>query len=267
MITVCMTTYKGERFRDEQIASIQQNIAPADQFIISEDGDDIAFLDALSKDGSDKSDRNTGNDGDKIQTRNVLPLKGPGCGAVANFEYALRHAKGDIIFLSDQDDIWTENKVEKVLKAFEENPKCMLVVHDADIIDEKGDCIGESFYAFRNSDPGILKNIWKNSYIGCCMAFRKELLEYALPFPTKGTLHDQWLGILAEQMGEVVFLEDKLLHYRRHEENVSGMQHLPIMTMLYNRLSLCWNLMLRKCRGTKKYQAYTVEEIRKRWEK
>ena len=247
MISVCMTTYKGEKYREEQLSSIQNNISIEDEVIVSEDGDDIRFLEALKK-----------------RSTQYKPLHGPGCGAVANFEYALSHASGEIIFLSDQDDVWTENKVRKVLKAFE-NPECIMVVHDADLIDGKNEKIGESFYAIRNSGPGILKNIWKNSYIGCCMAFRRELLEYALPFPTSGTLHDQWLGLLAEQAGEVVFLEDKLLHYRRHEENVSGMQHLPVTKMLYNRISLCWNLLKRKLRGPKKYVGYTVEEVRKRW--
>lgn len=247
MISVCMTTYKGEKYRGEQIASILKNISDKDQFIISEDGDDEGFLHELKQKGGC-----------------FVPLQGPKCGAVANFEYALSHATEPIIFLSDQDDVWTEDKVDKVLKAFE-NPECMMVVHDADLMDGEGNLIGDSFYAIRNSKSGILKNIWKNSYIGCCMAFRKELLNVALPFPTSGTLHDQWLGLLAEQMGTVVFLEDKLLHYRRHEENVSGMQHLPVTTMLYNRISLCWNLFKRKLRGPKEYKAYTLEEVKARW--
>lgn len=246
MISVCVTTYKGEKYREEQLSSIQMNIKTTDEILVSEDGEDINFLNELKKNSL------------------FVPLKGPGCGAVANFEYVLSHAKGDIIFLSDQDDVWTEDKIEKVLKAFE-NPNCIMVVHDADLIDGDGKKIEDSFYAFRNSKPGMLKNIWKNSYIGCCMAFRRELLEYALPFPTSGTLHDQWLGLLAEQMGDVVFLKDKLLHYRRHEENVSGMKHLPVVTMLYNRISLCWNLVKRRIRGAKKYQAYTLEEVKARW--
>lgn len=249
MISVCMTTYKGEKYREEQISSILKNISTEDEMLVSEDGNDIIFLEDLKKRGS-----------------YFKPLKGPGCGAVANFEYVLSQATEPIIFLSDQDDVWTENKVKRVMQEFE-NPDCIMVVHDADLIDGEGKRIGDSFYVIRNSRSGILKNIWKNSYIGCCMAFRRELLEYALPFPTSGTLHDQWLGLLAEQTGKVVFIEDKLLHYRRHEENVSGMQHLPVVTMLINRISLCWNLLKRKIRGSKPYIAYTVEEVKARWKR
>lgn len=247
MISVCMTTYKGEKYREAQIESILRNLSKGDELIVSEDGDDMDFLEELKKRDS-----------------RIVPLKGPGRGAVANFEYALSHAKGDIIFLSDQDDLWTGDKVEKVLLEFEDK-EVTLVIHDADLIDGEGKEIADSFFAFRNSKSGFLKNLWKNSYIGCCMAFRRELLEYALPFPTGGTLHDQWLGMLSEQMGRVTFLEEKLVHYRRHEENVSGMQHLPVMTMLYNRVSLCWNLLCRKIRGAKSYKAYAVDEVKERW--
>ena len=232
MISVCMTTYKGEKYREVQITSILENISENDELIISEDGqgeEAEAFLEDLNKRGAP-----------------IVPIKGPGKGVVANFEYALRYAKGDIIFLADQDDIWTTDKVEKVMKAFQ-NPECMLVIHDADIINEKDEQIAESFFAFRNSRPGLLKNIWKNSYIGCCMAFRRELLDEALPFPQKGTLHDQWLGLMAEKKGKVIFLSDKLVHYRRHSENVSGMQHLPVGQMLSNRLHLVISLTKRKC--------------------
>lgn len=249
MISVCMTTYKGEKYREEQIESIVACISEQDEFIVSEDGKDEMFLADL-----------------KQRAGCFVPLQGPACGAVANFEYALSHVSGDIVFLSDQDDIWSADKVKKTLKEFD-NPACIMVIHDADLIDGVGNQIGDSFYAIRNSKAGMLKNIWKNSYIGCCMAFRRELLEYALPFPTSGTLHDQWLGLLAEQMGDVVFLQDKLIHYRRHEENVSGMQHLPVVTMLYNRMSLCWNLVKRKIRGPKEYQAYTLEEVKARWKR
>lgn len=250
MVTVCMTTYKGEKYREEQLSSIEKNIMIGDEVIVSEDGNDKAFLESLKKRGEQ-----------------FKPLEGPGCGAAANFEYALSHAAGDIIFLADQDDIWTEDKVSQVMKIFNAYPMCMMVVHDADLIDGDGKPIGDSFFEIRDSKSGIVKNIMKNSYIGCCMAFRRELLNYALPFPTSGTLHDQWLGLIAEQVGPVVFVSDKFVHYRRHDDNVSGMQHLPVMKMVSNRVSLCWNLLKRKLRGPQKYQAYTLEEVRARWKR
>jgi len=64
-----------------------------------------------------------------------------------------------------------------------------------------------------------LKNIYKNSYIGCCMGFRKSILAEALPFPRKIPMHDMWLGIVAELCGNVIFIDEKLIRYRWHENN------------------------------------------------
>lgn len=71
----------------------------------------------------------------------------------------------------------------------------------------------------------------KNSYIGCCMAVRKEILKKVLPIPEKVWIHDQWIGLLAEQLGTVIFLEEPLLLYRRHGENVTELTHGTISSM------------------------------------
>ena len=112
-------------------------------------------------------------------------VKGPGKGVVRNFENAIRHCNGDIIYLSDQDDIWKPDKVEKVNYAFS-NPEVKAVLHDAEIVDENGVATGAaSLFSIRGSRAGILKNLLKNSYVGCCMAFRKELIPIICPIPNE----------------------------------------------------------------------------------
>ena len=231
MVTVCVASYNGEKYIEEQIKSILQNLSDDDEVIISDDG---------SKDETRKILEDiSANDG------RIKIIDGPQKGLIKNFENAMRHANGDVIFLSDQDDIWTADKVEKVLKCFEDE-ECMLVLHNASVIDENENIILESFFEHRGSRAGVIKNIIKNSYIGCCMAIRKELLQYILPLPEKKCgLHDQWIGVIAELRGNVVFLEDKLLYYRRHGDNMSGMTHLPIDQMVANRFGFIVNLLKR----------------------
>ena len=117
-----------------------------------------------------------------------------------------------------------------------------MVVHDARLIDESGKEIMSSFYSLRDSKSGIVKNLYKNSYIGCCMAFKKDLIEFAMPFPSKIPMHDWWLGIISEVYSKSIFVEDKLIGYRRHGSNVTGLNHLPVTTMLKNRISLFFEL-------------------------
>ena len=223
MISVCMASYNGEQYIRKQVESILANITSADELIISDDGSTDNTLEILKW--------------YSVQNTNIKILNGPKLGVVKNFENAIKNAKGNIIFLADQDDVWEKNKVEVIINHFEQND-CWMVVHDARLIDESGKEIMSSFYSLRNSKSGLVKNFYKNSYIGCCMAFKKDLIEFALPFPSKIPMHDWWLGMISEVYSKSIFIEDKLIGYRRHSSNVTGINHLPVTTMLKNRIFL-----------------------------
>ena len=161
-------------------------------------------------------------------------IKGPGKGVVKNFENAFKHCRGEIIFLSDQDDVWKKNKMREIERVFED-PKVMAVVHDAQIVDEKLSSLDQTTFEWRNSGTGFWKNMKKNSYIGCCMAVRRSAMKRILPIPDDIWIHDQWIGLLSEQLGEVVFLEEPLIYYRRHGGNVTELTHGSITSMIKKR--------------------------------
>ena len=129
-----------------------------------------------------------------------------------------------------------ENKVSEVLKAFEKE-KCDLIVHDAVVFNsDDGAVIYPSFFRWRGSRAGKWKNIWKNSYIGCCMAFKSGMRKYILPIPDNIEMHDQWIGIICEKYGKSCFLDEKLIKYRRHGGNQTGMRRHGVLDMLRNRM-------------------------------
>lgn len=229
-ISVAMATFNGEKYLKEQICSILSQLHNNDEIIISDDGSKDKTLDIIKS----------------FSDNRIKIYSGPQKGLKQNFANAILNCKGKYIFLADQDDIWLENKVEKVLKTFEEK-KCMCVIHDAVVFDsETNNVLYESFYLFRKSKKGIIKNIWKNSYIGCCMCFDAEMKRYILPIPNSIEMHDQWIGILAEKYGKSEFIEDKLLKYRRHSNNVSEMKHYPLIKMIKNRMIFIKEF-LRRC--------------------
>jgi len=93
---------------------------------------------------------------------------------------------------------------------------------DCSIIDQDNKIIAKSFFDKTIVLPrGLLQNIVKPLYHGCCIAFRREVLNVALPFPNRMILHDSWIGILAEKLGQVKFIDDQLVLYRRHSSNSS----------------------------------------------
>ena len=239
-ISVAMAYYNGGTYIKEQMESILSQIGEKDEVIISVDGAGDGSKPLLFKMA----------DADK----RIRVIKGPGKGVVRNFENAIRHCGGEIIYLSDQDDIWKPDKVDKVNAAFADS-RVMAVLHDAEIVDENGIPTGaESLFAVRGSRTGIVKNLIKNSYVGCCMAFRKELVPVICPIPKEMYMHDYWIGTAAEYMGEVRLLEEPLIGYRRHSSNVTQMTHGSLGFMIKKRLDIlrCLGLLKRRVKETKK---------------
>lgn len=230
MISVCMTSYNGKRYIQKQIETIMVNLSSDDELIISDDGSTDGTIEIIHS-YMEKDKR-------------IRLLEGPKKGVIANFEHAIQAAKGDYLYLADQDDLWEPNKVAMVQKCFDTHP-CMVVVHDADIINEHDTVKEHSFYARRNSGPGACKNIIKNSYIGCCMAFRREALQFILPIPKNIEMHDQWIGVIGDLTGGSYFTKQILFHYRRHGSNVSAFEHYPIPKMIRNRFVLVVELVKR----------------------
>lgn len=227
MISVCVATYNGEKYIEEQLDSILNNICSDDEIVVSDDGSNDNTLNILNE--------------YRCKYPNIKIINGPKKGVVQNFQNAIYYAKGDFIFLSDQDDIWENNKVICVMD-YLTTKGYSLIVHDASLIDGEGEKIEDSFFAIRKSKSGLIKNFIKNSYIGCCMAFTSEMKKYILPIPSNIEMHDWWIGLVSEIYGKTFFLEDKLIRYRRHGKNVSQMYHYPIYKMILNRIVLLIHL-------------------------
>ena len=204
MTSVCIATYNGERYIKEQIVSILRQLDADDELIISDDGskdETISILNSFD-DKRIKIHHNT----DKH-------------GVVPNFENALRHASGDVIFLADQDDVWKPNKVLQVMSAMR---NCDFVVHNAEMVDGNLQSQGIDFFTLRHTCYGYVPNLWKMRYLGCSMAFRRETLKYILPFP-KGILwHDMWAAAILHLKFRGKLINEPLIMYRRHGDNASS---------------------------------------------
>jgi len=100
----------------------------------------------------------------------------------------------------------------------------------------------ESFYKLMNSGPGFLKNLYKNTYLGCCMAFNRKILEKSLPFPVGIPMHDIWLGMIAELFGTAYFCKEKLVRHRRHASNASTTSKKSRYS-LYDKLKFRYKLL------------------------
>lgn len=228
-VSVAIAAYNGAAYIAQQLDSILTNLSELDEIIVSDDGS----TDATRKIVSEYEQKDS----------RVHLVEGPREGIIANFEHAMQMCKGTYIFLSDQDDVWESNKVEKVLEILEQRD-VFLVIHDAKVCnDNLEEVVMPSFFSYRGSGAGAWKNYVKNTYMGCCMAFKKEVRDKVLPIPKDIQMHDQWIGILSDYyFGKSVFLQKPLLLYRRHAQNASDFSHNSIGVMLKNRIRLARRL-------------------------
>ena len=233
MITVCIATYNGSRYIRQQLLSILPQLAETDEIVVSDDGstDDTSEIVRSIGDKRIRIVDNRKGEGGKHYHKEE---DGKHChkeeggkntlsnSLTRNFENALRHAKGDYIFLSDQDDVWMENKVAVCMEVLRSH-HC--VVSDAIVTDKDLNTTNDSFYKMIKMKPGRLYNLlWHNGYTGCCMAFRRKILRKALPFPPHHKLctHDNWIALVGLAFHKTVFLDDKLIRYRRYGSNTSA---------------------------------------------
>lgn len=231
MISVCMTSYNGEKYIKEQIDSIISQLSPDDELIISDDG---------SRDNTCNIILAYNDSRIKLLHNQVFH------GLIGNFENALKAAKGNVIFLSDQDDIWKPNKVQIAMKALEGYD---MLLHDAEIVNGRGEATGVNYYSCLHSHTGFWANFWKTRFLGCCMVFRREILKEALPFPKNLVGHDFWISSIALLRYKVVYIPDILLSYRRHGDNLSPSSEKSANSLFYKivtkRATMFWSLVRR----------------------
>ena len=225
MISVCMATYNGAKYLREQVDSILLQLKEDDELIVSDDGSKDATIEILK----------SYND-----SRIKIFYNRQNHGVNGNFENALIHAKGDYIFLSDQDDVWHQNKVKICVDALKEND---CIIHDCQITDGSLNILSESLLKELGARNGIITNILKNGFTGCCMAFKREVLNSVIPFPKSTRFyHDQWIGLKASLKFKTTYINQSLIYFRRHSTNSSSAatkSRLSYLDKIFYRLLLC----------------------------
>ncbi len=225
-VSVCMATYNGARYLRLQLDSVLAQLGPDDELLVQDDGSTDETLDIIRS-----------YDEPRIAVvQNVSNL-----GVISTFERCLSRARQPIVLLCDQDDEWLPGKVDAMVAAFAD-PHVTGVVTDAVIVDEDGNRTDDSIFAYFRSGPGVIRNYVKNTYLGCCLAVRREVLDLALPVPRAVRTHDGWIGITADMLGEVVFLPTAYVRYRRHDTNVSQMEPFGFADIAARRFALAAHL-------------------------
>lgn len=220
-ISVAMCTYNGAAFLPAQLASIAEQTRRPDELIVCDDASTDKTRDILES---------------FARTSSIpvsLYFSDENTGSVKNFERAIGLCTGDVIALSDQDDVWNKDKLERIEQLFRENQNVGLVFSDADLVDTDLKPLDQRMWSAVGFDAhkqkllrdgkslDVLVNGW--TVTGATMAFRADYVKLALPIPTNiAMIHDGWIALTIAAVADIAFIEEPLIKYRQHERQQIG---------------------------------------------
>ena len=214
MISVCMATYNGEQYLKAQIDSILCQLGEDDELVISDDHSVDHTKEIILR-----------YDDPRIRYYDNALVKG----VTHNFENALMKAKGDIIFLADQDDVWYPEKIMEMtdfmMQGNYDVVTCNCALTDAELNIKR-----DAYYTTESPlDRSVWGNFKKDLWLGCCMAFRRDILDDVLPIPPQLAAHDMWISLYGQLHYHCGYYPKVLQLYRRHPETVNR-HHGPFAT-------------------------------------
>lgn len=214
-ISIALCTYNGAKFLEEQLMSFLRQTRLPDELVVCDDCSNDGTVEII----------------ERFAQTAPFPIRlhrnETNLGSTKNFERAISLCAGDLIFLSDQDDVWLPEKLARVETEFEKNPQIGMVFSDALIVDENLQVVGDNLWNTTFSekqrdaarDGKFLEVLLRHNVVtGATLAFRAEFRESFTPIPTRipNTIHDAWIALFIAAQAEAYFLHEPTMKYRQH---------------------------------------------------
>ncbi len=209
-VSISLCTYNGEKFLASQLESI-----------INQDYKYITEIVCVDDCSTDKTWEILTEYSKKYNNLKIFKNK-ENLGFIRNFEKALTLTTKPFIAISDQDDIWYPTKISKLIQGIGTN---LMIYSDNEFIDKQGFTLGKRSSHFRNitTCSSCLSFSFFNVISGHTILLSRELLKYCIPFHRE-IPHDLWIAFKASQYGEIQVIDEHLVGYRQHDNNVFGVK-------------------------------------------
>ena len=215
---MAMCTYNGSRFLGEQLQSIAAQERLPDEVVICDDR------------SSDRSAEIVATFSERVLFPVRFFVNQETLGSTKNFEKAISLCQGDIVALSDQDDVWCSHKLARVEQMFLTSD-AVAMFSDAELIDDESTLLNSRLWASFSFVPAEQKRFSTGHGIdvlikhpvvtGAAMAFRRKFFEVLAPIP-QSDIHDRWISFLLAACGEFSLVSEPLMQYRRHHNQQVG---------------------------------------------
>ncbi len=227
--TIVMCTYNGELYVSDQLSSIASQTRLPDRLLVVDDR------------SSDRTCKLVSDFARRAPFAVDLLVNDETLGATKNFEKAIELCEPGLIALSDQDDVWNPDKLERLESVFLKYPATGAVFSDASVVDQFLKPLGYSMWESTGfearlqnelvNDQAFEVLLKRNRATGATMAFRSEYRDLVLPIPDQW-VHDGWIVLLIAAVSSIRLVQDSLLLYRQHDQNLIGGVKKTISSMI-----------------------------------
>lgn len=209
LVSIALATFNGEKYLRQQLDSLLNQTYKNFEIVISDDNSNDDTLNIIKE----------------YQARDLrikFIISHLERGFINNFQNAILHSVGEIIFLCDQDDIWYPDKLALHLNAYQDS-SVQWIYNEVQLVDSKGGKIGLLTDQIPNywSRRKLLYYTWGSCVLGCATSYRASLLKNIWPADENALGHDSWIQ-LAIFPAKSFFVNTILQDYRQHEANVFG---------------------------------------------
>jgi glycosyltransferase involved in cell wall biosynthesis len=230
-ISVAMATYNGHKYIKAQLDSIFSQTLLPDEIIVCDDCSTDNTVDILKE--------------YKNKSRLKYFVNDHNLGFVKNFEKAISLCKNKYIVISDQDDIWFEDKIERLFNKIKElenqNFQSPILVHsDATLVDSQLNIIKKAFIGKKAGKKKGLNNLLfgNNKVQGASSLFNSKFKDLFLPIPDEVELYDYYASLIIETFGISYFIPIPLMYYRQHTTNAIGSNKVSLKERYYRFIKL-----------------------------
>jgi glycosyltransferase involved in cell wall biosynthesis len=235
-ISVALCTYNGERFLSQQLASIARQTRLPDELVVCDDRSTDRTVAMVRE----------------FAASAPYPVRifenEHNLGFAANFERAIRLCEGNLIALSDQDDIWYRVRLERSEQEFAAHPQAGLVFSDADVINDSNELAGPTLWQRLGFAGKREHQLLAGQYVvlakhrfvtGATVMFRASLRDRFLPIG-EGWIHDEWIALIAAAFSDLRPIDQPLIRYRIHGSQQVGFRNKLEQRTQGNRAQRHW---------------------------
>lgn len=222
-LSIILPTYNGAYYVGPQIDSILAQTFGDFELIISDDASSDQTCEILD-DYARKDPR--------------IKIRKQGCnlGFKRNFEFLLTEATGRYVALADQDDIWIPTHIELLMKSIGNS---LLACGNCELVDSTGRILGRTMkdeagieFVPADMESQFHHLLYNNFVQGCTALISRRLIDLALPIPENVRFHDYWLASVAALTSPIVYIDEAIVKYRQHDNNVIGTKGTVLSRML-----------------------------------